>query len=62
MQTKDVAEALMISTCTVRRWLREKRLPHPKRDHRGWRAWTERDLNACRKLLMRLHGNSGRTP
>lgn len=55
METREVAQAVGVSVPTIRRWLKEKRLSEPRRDAKGWRLWTDADIEACRRLVARLH-------
>ena len=43
-RTKDVADRVGVTKDTILRWLKEGKVPEPKRDRNGWRAFTEEDL------------------
>lgn len=45
-RTKDVAERAGVSKETILRWLKEGRVKEPSRDRNGWRAFSERDVQA----------------
>jgi len=62
MRTHEAAKSLGISATTVRRWLKERRLPEPKRTPAGWREFEETDLIRLRKLLKSLHGGHPTKP
>ena len=45
-RTADVCQAVGISKATLFRWLKSGTLNHPvHRDRRGWRLFTEEDVN-----------------
>jgi len=45
-RTSEVCKKIGISRATLLRWLKEGILEKPLRDRRGWRMFTEDDLNA----------------
>ena len=45
-RTSEVCKKIGISRATLLRWLKEGILEKPRRDRRGWRMFTEDDLNA----------------
>jgi excisionase family DNA binding protein len=53
LTTAEVAGALSLTKTTIKNWLREKKIPEPKR-HPGndYRLWTRDDLEQIR-LMMR---------
>ena len=55
MQTKEVADLVPVSVSTLRRWLKERRVREPRRDSKGWRRWDQKDVEACRKVLAKIH-------
>lgn len=55
LQIIDVAHSLGRVPHTVRVWEREGRLPEhlrPERDERGWRYWTEEQVEGIRQWLI----------
>ena len=60
MNTRDVAQRLGLASVTLRLWERRKLVGPIRRDARGWRTWTERDVAACSALLAKLHGTNSK--
>ena len=58
METHEVGRALGVTPVTLRLWERRKLIGPIKKDARGWRNWTARDLAECRRLLTKLHGEA----
>jgi excisionase family DNA binding protein len=52
LSTAEVAEALNLTKATIKNWLREKKIPEPKR-HPGndYRLWTTDDIDQLRLYL-----------
>jgi excisionase family DNA binding protein len=56
----DVARRLGVSTSTLRRWHRERRLDfEPERDAVGRRTYSELQVEEIRLLLLQLHPRLG---
>jgi DNA-binding transcriptional MerR regulator len=55
MKIKDTAAAVGVSVPSLRRWLKEGRVPAPKRDRLGWRHFGGADLARLKKLFRQLH-------
>ncbi|MEW6281303.1 MAG: helix-turn-helix domain-containing protein [Candidatus Eremiobacterota bacterium] len=51
LSCSDAAERLGVSRNTLLRWFREGRVSHVGRDHRGWRTFSEEDLERIRREL-----------
>jgi excisionase family DNA binding protein len=49
--TRQVADILKISKPTLLRWIREGIIPDAVKDGRGWRVWTDEDVEKV-KLFM----------
>ena len=49
LSTAEVADALSLTKTTIKNWLRDKKIPEPKR-HPGndYRLWTQDDLEQIR--------------
>ena len=47
-RTADICRALGISRSTLLRWLKNGVLKRSHRDRKGWRVFTEEDLNKIR--------------
>ena len=50
-RVKDVEKLIDRDKATLFRWEREGKISPPKRDSRGWRLYTEEDLDKMRKLI-----------
>ncbi|MFC1678976.1 MerR family transcriptional regulator [Elusimicrobiota bacterium] len=62
MDTFEVGRQLGVASTTLRLWERRKLIGPIRRDARGWRVWSESDVEDCRRLLLRLHGANGKHP
>ena len=51
--TVEAAMAAGISKATLLRWLRNGDVPEPKRDRRGWRIFSEIEVNEIRTWAHR---------
>jgi excisionase family DNA binding protein len=43
--TNEVADMIGVSKDTILRWLRQKKIPEPARDHNGFRIFGRHDLD-----------------
>ncbi len=57
LTTAEVADALSLTKTTIKNWLREKKIPEPKR-HPGndYRLWTRDDLEQIRLMMREARG------
>jgi excisionase family DNA binding protein len=55
LSTAEVADALNLTKATIKNWLREKKIPEPRR-HPGndYRLWTPADLDQLRLFLREM--------
>ena len=53
-RTSEACEKTGISRATLFRWLKEGILERPHRDRRGWRMFTEDDLNKIKAEARRI--------
>lgn len=51
ISTKYILNKFDISRQTLHNWIQEGLLSEPNKDWRGWRIWTQEDLNHIQKLL-----------
>ena len=49
--TKDVCEKMDISKNTLFRWEKDKKTPKPKRDWKGYRLYSEQDIEEIKKVI-----------
>lgn len=47
--TQEVADILGVAKVTLLRWINEGLIHEPSRDERGWRIWTDEDLERARR-------------
>lgn len=47
----ELAREVGLSPSTVRKMLREKRIPEPERDWRDYRVFNQRDVDRLRKIV-----------
>ena len=50
LSTKEVAAEAKVHKDTLLRWLRNGSVPEPKRDHRGWRKFSQAEVAAIIKF------------
>ena len=50
----ELAKELDRSTLTIKKWEENGLIPEAKRDSRGWRYYTEEDINEI-KVILKKH-------
>ena len=55
-RVKDVERIIDRDKSTIFRWEKEGKINAPRRDSRGWRMYTSRDLEEMKKLIKRMSG------
>jgi DNA-binding transcriptional MerR regulator len=53
LRVKDVEKIIDRDRDTILRWEREGRIPHPQKDSRGWRYYTEQDIQIIVEYLKK---------
>jgi DNA-binding transcriptional MerR regulator len=53
IRVKDVEKLIDRDRNTILRWEREGKIPHPQKDSRGWRFYTEADLQIILSFLKK---------
>ncbi len=53
-RTSEACQAAGISRATLFRWLKAGAIEEPLKDRRGWRLFTENDLNKIRAETSRI--------
>jgi hypothetical protein len=53
LSTADVARLAGVHRDTLLRWLRQKQIPEPSRDRRGWRVFTDAEAAAIAEFAQR---------
>ncbi len=51
MTRTDLCRLLGVSAKSLYLWERDGKIPVPRRDHRGWRAYAPKDVAAIRRFL-----------
>jgi len=51
--TKQVAEAIGVHKNTILNWIREGKVPDVRRDWKGYRIWTRKDVENLLKVKSR---------
>ena len=51
LRVKDVEKLIDRDRNTILRWEREGKIPHPQKDSRGWRFYTEADIQVILSFL-----------
>jgi DNA-binding transcriptional MerR regulator len=67
LRVKDVEKLIDRDRNTILRWEREGKIPHPQKDSRGWRYYTEGDVQVILGYLKKsspyysisINSNSG---
>lgn len=54
VRVKDVEKIIDRDRNTILRWEREGKIPHPQKDSRGWRFYTEKDLEVIQGYLQSM--------
>ncbi|MHC4618804.1 MAG: helix-turn-helix domain-containing protein [Planctomycetota bacterium] len=53
--TVEVARRLSVCKSTLLRWIHAGLIPDVRRDWRGWRMWSERDINKAKAFMEAYH-------
>lgn len=53
LRVKDVEKIIDRDRNTILRWEREGKIPHPQKDSRGWRYYTESDIQVILSFLKK---------
>ena len=53
--TAQAAEQIGVCKNTLLRWVNEGLIPEVHRDWRGWRVWSEKDINTARAFKKAYH-------
>ena len=53
--TVEVAKRLSICKSTLLRWIHEDLISDVGRDWRGWRMWSEKDINKAKAFMEAYH-------
>ncbi len=53
--TVEVAKRLSVCKSTLLRWIHEELISDVERDWRGWRVWSEKDINKTKAFMEAYH-------
>jgi len=54
IRVKDVKKIIDRDRNTILRWEREGQIPHPQKDSRGWRFYTQEDIEKIRQFMAKM--------
>lgn len=54
VRVKDVEKIIDRDRNTILRWEREGRVPHPQKDSRGWRFYTQKDVEVIKVFMAKM--------
>ena len=55
LRVKDVEKIIDRDRNTILRWEREGKIPQPQKDSRGWRFYTNKDVERIKKFISRTN-------
>ena len=55
LSTVEAAKRIGVSKSTLLRWLDEGLVEDVERDWRGWRVWSEKDINKTKAFMEAYH-------
>lgn len=58
--TDEVARRIGVCKSTLLRWIREDLISDVGRDWRGWRMWSEKDINKAKVFMEAYHSQPKR--
>jgi len=62
MTRTQVCQLLGVAPKSLYLWERDGKIPKPRRDHRGWRAYSDGDVKALRRFLGLAGDETAETP
>jgi len=51
-RVKDIEKMIDRDRNTILRWEREGLIPHPQKDSRGWRFYSEKDISIIKNFMQ----------
>jgi len=54
IRVKGVEKLIDRDRNTILRWEREGLIPHPQKDSRGWRFYTEKDIEIIKEFMEKM--------
>lgn len=62
LRTRDVAAKAGVHPETIKRWIRQKKIPAPHRDRNGWYIFDEQDIEKVIAYATRIHVPESKQP
>jgi DNA-binding transcriptional MerR regulator len=62
IRVKDVEKIIDRDRNTILRWEREGKIPHPQKDSRGWRYYSEKDIHVIKKFMNAVRNSVNNLP
>jgi len=53
LRVRDIERIIDRDRNTILRWEREGKIPHPQKDSRGWRYYTEQDIQVLLNFMKK---------
>jgi len=53
-RVKDIEKMIDRDRNTILRWEREGLIPHPQKDSRGWRFYSEKDIQIIKVFMQKM--------
>ena len=55
LRTREVAQKINVRPETIKRWIKQGKVPCPKRDRNGWYVFDEHDLKSVIEYATKIH-------
>jgi DNA-binding transcriptional MerR regulator len=62
IRVKDVEKIIDRDRNTILRWERAGLIPHPQKDSRGWRFYSEKDIQVIKKFMAAVRNSVNNLP
>lgn len=55
MRTREIAQQLDVHPETIKRWIKQRKVPAPNRDRNGWYIFDEQDIKNITEYATKIH-------
>jgi len=62
LRTRDLATKIGVHPETIKRWIRQKKVPAPNRDRNGWFIFDEQDVKNISDYANKIHISEHKQP
>ena len=62
LRTRDIATKFGVHPETIKRWIRQSKIPTPNRDRNGWYIFDEQDIKNISEYANRIHVSEHKQP